>query len=225
MRRRIVPNQKLEMSFRAQGYQEVVGVDEVGRGSWAGPVVAAAVVLPEGIRVRGARDSKMLLPASRVKLARRIKQLAKAIGLGWASSDEVDQFGLTWAVRQSGLRALNGLGCSFDMVVLDGKHNYLATDHPAAAYVKADATCLSVACASIVAKVARDSYMHQMHKLYPDYDFVSNKGYGTPRHRQAIKTMMSPIHRSSWKPLMLFGEMISWGLEDGMAELNVYSPR
>jgi ribonuclease HII len=197
----IIPTHRHTQALMEQGYRVVVGIDEVGRGALAGPVAAAAVILPAGIRLHGIRDSKMLASAEREKLAVRIKRAALAIGLGWSSHREVDRFGLTWAVQQSGLRALNGLGCQYDAVLLDGNHNYLHGYCFARTLIQADALCLNVACASIIAKVARDRYMVAMHRLYPQFGFDRHKGYATRQHLDAIKEKQSPIHRQRFSPL------------------------
>lgn len=189
--------------FYADGCEVVAGVDEVGRGCWAGPVTAAAVVLPRGIRIPGVQDSKKLTAADRQTLAGRIKQRALAVGLGWSSPAEVDRFGLTWAVKQSGLRALAGLRLEYHAVMLDGNHNYLKDHCRAKAVVKADDRCLSVAAASIIAKTARDTFMRYQHQLFPQYGFDTNVGYGTKFHRAAVRDGLSPLHRRLFKPVML----------------------
>lgn len=195
------PNHKHALGMIDRGYSVIVGVDEVGRGCLAGPVTAAAVILAPETRVRGARDSKLLSPLQRHHLALTIKRRALAIGLGWASSAEIDEFGLTKAVQLSGLRALKSLGTGYDAVILDGNHNYLRDHCYAEAIIKADQTSLSVACASIVAKVARDRYMSLMHRLYPKYGFNRHKGYGTPEHQQALKYGLTPLHRRLFAPV------------------------
>lgn len=183
-----------------------VGVDEVGRGAWAGPVVAAAVVLSHGAVIDGVRDSKLLTRLARERITRDIRRQASAIGLGWVAATEVDEQGLSWAVRESGLRALAALApsvpSSFE-VILDGNHNYLAGLHNSVAIVKADAKIVPVAAASVVAKVARDRYMAMLARRHPGYGFELHKGYGTAVHRRALSELGSCIqHRRSWSPLM-----------------------
>jgi ribonuclease HII len=193
----------------------IVGIDEVGRGSWAGPVTAAAVILPPLRRFVGINDSKLLAPATRVALDKKIRAAALAVGVGWVSADELNEHGLSWAVKQSGLRALEDmLGGSahvdhYDVVILDGNHNYLQAEfadeqdpRSSEVYVKADQKIVPVAAASIVAKVARDAYMVGLSAAYPAYDFASNKGYICPAHARAL-TELGPIdgvHRTSWRP-------------------------
>ncbi len=194
------PTRQHEAELWAEGFSVIAGVDEVGRGCLAGPVVAAAVILPAEVKLRGVRDSKVLNLKQRQKLALDIKRQATAIGVGWASPSEVDARGLTWAVRASGLRALKSVG-GFDFVLLDGNHNYLTGHHQAKAIIKADGCCLSVAAASIIAKVARDNYMQLMHQLYPEFGFSTNVGYGTPEHLEALQLKLSPIHRRRFAPV------------------------
>lgn len=194
------PSRAHEAELWAAGYEVVAGVDEVGRGCLAGPVVAAAVILPSDCKLRGVRDSKLLNLKQRQRAVSDIKRQAEAIGVGWASSAEVDRYGLTWAVQASGLRALGALA-GVKAVLLDGNHNYLLDRYHARAIIKADGCCLSVAAASIVAKVARDKYMQSMHRLYPSYGFDTNVGYGTPQHLAALAAGLSPIHRRLFAPV------------------------
>jgi ribonuclease HII len=182
----------------------LAGIDEVGRGAWAGPVVAAAVILPNRLQLPGLADSKLMTLAGRERLNREIRRRALAIGLGWVSSTELDANGLTWAVRESGLRALAGLAVppeSFT-VILDGSHNYLSETHDSHAIVKADALVTPVAAASVIAKVARDHYMTALARLLPGYGFEQHKGYGTVIHRSGLTNLgPSSAHRLSYAPL------------------------
>ncbi len=180
----------------------VVGIDEVGRGAWAGPVVAVAVILPPHLIVDGLRDSKLLSPLRRRALDRDIRRLALAVGLGWVSAAEVDEQGLSWAVRQSGLRALANLDASFDLAILDGKHNYLADTQRSITLVKADQLVAPVAAGSVVAKVARDRYLERLASRYPGYGFELHKGYGTLAHTQSLARLgPSFVHRRSYQPV------------------------
>lgn len=201
------PSHKHADALIKQGYKVVVGVDEVGRGSLAGPVTAAAVILSPDIKIRGANDSKLLSYKVRERLAKKIKASAVAVGIGWASHEEIDRFGLTWAVRRSGLRALEDLGMPYDAVLLDGKHNYLAEFCHAQTVVKGDQLCLNVACASIVAKVARDKYMQKIHALYPRYGWQTNVGYATEEHIEALKKEISPLHRRLFAPVARLNQL------------------
>ncbi len=201
MRRTRKPSHKHTFALIERGHEVVAGVDEVGRGSLAGPVTAAAVILEPGVKIRGANDSKLLDPATREELAAKIKTSAIAVGVGWASHEEIDQYGLTWAVRASGIRALADMGHPYDAVLLDGNHNYLKDHCYAETVVKGDQLCLNVACASIVAKVARDNYMKQMHEIYPKFGWLTNVGYATAAHLEAMKADLSPLHRRLFTPV------------------------
>jgi ribonuclease HII len=195
------PTHRHARALIAAGYSLVAGIDEVGRGCWAGPVVAASVILPPRLRLPGVTDSKLLSHPRRVELARLIKRRAVAVGIGWVSAADIDAHGLTWAVRQSGLRALERMQHSYDAVLLDGNHNYLRDICPAQAIIKGDQLSLQVAAASIVAKVARDYYMTRLARALPGYGFELHKGYGTPAHRRALAELgPSPCHRQSWAP-------------------------
>ncbi len=185
------------------GYPLVAGIDEVGRGCWAGPVVAAAVILPPRVRLSGVTDSKLLSHQRRVELARLIKRRSLAVGIGWVSPADIDAHGLSWAVHQSGLRALDGMAHPYDAVLLDGNHNYLRDHCYSQTIIKGDRLSYSIAAASIVAKVARDQYMMLLHQLYPEYNFASNKGYGTPHHARVVREQLSPLHRRLFKPVQL----------------------
>ena len=179
----------------------IVGIDEVGRGAWAGPVTAAAVILPYGLQLPGLDDSKRLTPKRRVTLDRLIRRSATAVGIGWVTPVEVDEFGLSWAVRTSSLRALAMLP-AFGQVILDGRHNFLAASHGSVAYVGADATITPVAAASVVAKVARDRYLEVLERRFPGYGLAAHKGYGTPQHRLALSELgVCAVHRRSYRPL------------------------
>ena len=180
----------------------IVGIDEVGRGALAGPVVAAAVILPPRLVVDGARDSKLVPPARRLVIDRSVRRQAFAIGIGWVSSREIDEYGLSWAVNQSGRRAIAALDHEYHRIMLDGKHNYLAPDYPSMVMIKADQYVMPVAAASIVAKVARDRYMKIIDRIYPRYGFGRHVGYGTAGHLEAIGEFgPSPVHRLSFAPL------------------------
>lgn len=177
----------------------VLGIDEAGRGPAAGPVTVAAVVLPWQLRLDGLNDSKLLSKKNRVRLAREIRLQASSIGIGWADSAYIDQYGLTAAQCHAANQAIGQINCQFDVIILDGLHNYLMTEVHTELMVKADQQVAEVAAASIVAKVARDSYMDLLDGQYPDYGFAANKGYLTASHLDAIKRHgLSPAHRRSW---------------------------
>lgn len=185
------------------GYKNIPGVDEVGRGCLAGPVVAAAVILPARLKLSGVTDSKLISPSKRRKLAITIKQSALAIGLGWVNAEQIDKYGLTWAVSQAAKRALADMAMSYDAVLLDGSHNYLGNDCFVQTVIRGDSHSLNIASASIIAKVARDNYMHAQHKIYPQYGFNNHVGYGTRQHLAALKYGLSPLHRRLFAPVSI----------------------
>lgn len=180
------------------GVSRIAGVDEVGRGPIAGPVVAGAVVLPVGCGVEGAADSKVLDPERRLELAAEIEARAEAIAIGAASAREIDRLGILRATARAMERALARLPERPDHVVVDGLP---VADLPwrHEAVVGGDALVHSIACASIVAKVCRDRLMTRLAPRYPEYCWERNKGYATPRHRRAVREAgLTPHHRVSF---------------------------
>lgn len=177
----------------------IVGIDEVGRGCWAGPVTAAAVIL--GKPIEGVKDSKLLNRAQREVLSLKIHEEAAAIGIGWASADIVNEKGLTAAIAIAMQTALDQIKLQYDQIVIDGNFKFL--NHPkAVTIIKADNTIAAVSAASIVAKVARDNYMAEMALKYPNYGFEKHVGYGTAQHINSLKRHgVSEIHRLTYKPI------------------------
>ena len=155
----------------------IVGIDEVGRGCWAGPLVAGAVIL--STRIKGLNDSKLLNRKQRDILDGEIRLHASAIGLGWVTPAEVDAFGLSEAVHLAMSRAINEITLPYDQVIIDGNINYLSNNPKSVAIVKADATVGPVSAASIIAKVARDKFMYEIALNYPGYGFEKHVGYQT----------------------------------------------
>lgn len=180
----------------------VVGIDEVGRGCWAGPVVAGAVVLPENF-LHELRDSKLLRPGQRDAMAGLIHEGAAATGLGWVWPDRIDEIGLTASVAEAMRSALASITCSYDDVVIDGNYNFLPECPEARTMVKADSLLPAVSAASIIAKVARDTYMQTIAATkYPEYGFERHVGYGTKQHKDALANHgVTDIHRRSYKPI------------------------
>jgi ribonuclease HII len=178
-----------------------VGIDEVGRGCWAGPLVAGAVILREPIE--GLKDSKKLSKRQREELTVRIRGEALAIGLGWVWPAEIDAIGITESVRTAMARALEQITTPYDRVIIDGNINYLPHDPRTVAIIKADDTVPAVSAASIVAKVARDTYMATTAvKLFPEYGFEKHVGYGTALHIAMLAEHgVTAIHRKSYKPI------------------------
>ncbi len=180
----------------------IIGIDEVGRGCWAGPLVAAAVVLNN--LIEGLNDSKKLSKKRRAELALLIHENAQ-VGIGWVSPGEVDELGLTEAVRLAMQRAVDELGVSADEVIIDGNYNYLPHLAGSRAEVRADGSIAEVSAASIVAKVARDTYMEQLDEAYLKWQFEKHVGYGTAAHITALNEHgVSDIHRLSYKPIKAF---------------------
>ena len=202
-----------ERGFWSRGLSGVAGVDEAGRGPLAGPVVAAAVVLPEGMGVEGADDSKRVSRAQREKLALQIRGRAVAVTLGAASAREIDEINILRATARAMERAIRRLPRRPDHVVVDGlPMRDLSWEHEA--IVGGDGLVHSVACASIVAKVCRDRLMIRLARRYPEYGWQTNMGYGTEEHRAAIRRFgPSPHHR------LTFGlEQLELAMEGEAAE-------
>lgn len=183
-----------------------VGIDEVGRGCWAGPLVAGAVILSvKGGPIIGLRDSKKLRKLQRETLATQIYESAPAVGLGWVEPSEIDEIGLSKAVGLAMERAMAQITIHFDEIIIDGSINYFPTNVKAKAIIKADDSVPEVSAASIVAKVARDEYMAHLPERYSAYGFDKHVGYGTAVHVAALRQFgVSDIHRRSYKPIKAF---------------------
>jgi ribonuclease HII len=196
--RRHAPSLDRERALWDAGHEVVVGMDEVGRGAWAGPLTLAAAVLPRDRRVNKVRDSKLLTEAERESLFDRIAEWCTVWAVGHATHEECDELGMSEAQRLAARRALESLGVQPDRVLLDGKWDFVGggcTER----IVKGDATCLSIAAASILAKVTRDRLMRQEAEHHPYWWFDQNKGYPCPRHQASLRGMgPSAIHRRSW---------------------------
>jgi len=190
----------------------ILGIDEVGRGPWAGPLVVGAVVLGDA-SLEGLTDSKKLSKKRREELDTLIRERAAGFGLGWVPAYEIDEVGLSTALKLATIRAVEQIATSYHEIIIDGTINFLA-DTAKGNYVttikKADLLVPSVSAASIIAKVARDNYMAEQDLLYPEYKFKSHVGYGTAAHRAAIERYgVTPLHRLSFAPLAGYrsGEM------------------
>jgi ribonuclease HII len=180
------------------GEETVVGIDEVGRGAWAGPLTVGAVVIPRATRLYKVRDSKMLTEPEREAMYGRITAWADAWAVGHASHDECDRLGMSDAQRLATDRAISGLGVRPDHALVDGRWDFVATI-PTTTIVKGDAHSLSIAAASIIAKVTRDRILRDLATAYPWWWFDANKGYPCPRHKAALQALgPSAIHRRSW---------------------------
>jgi ribonuclease HII len=201
-----MPDLREEMALYRQGYRLVAGLDEAGRGSWAGPVVAGAVILPLGNDglgqvLDGVRDSKTLNPLQRERLYDVIQTEALAVGVGMVPPDQIDELGIVPATKEAMALAIARLPHSPDFLLVDFLR-LPRLDCPQKSIVHGDALSLSIAAASIVAKVSRDRFMVELDSQYPSYGFASHKGYGTPQHRTALHRLgPSPIHRFSYAPV------------------------
>lgn len=200
------PDLILEARLWAQGYRRIAGLDEVGRGAWAGPVVAAAVILPPDQpsllgELAGVRDSKLLTPQRRETLYPQIAACALAYAVGSASAQEIDQEGIVPATRLAMMRALSSLRLSPDYLIVDAVR-LAGVDLPQQATPKADLLHLSVSAASIIAKVYRDHWMVELDEEFPGYGMDRHKGYGTTAHLAALQ-QCGPCqqHRMSFAPL------------------------
>ncbi len=182
----------------------ILGIDEVGRGPWAGPLVVGAVVLG-GVEIEGLTDSKKLSKKRRDVLDLEIREQADGYGIGWVEAGEIDEVGLSVALRLATKRAVEQINTTYHEIIIDGTVNFLSATNKGK-YVttmkKADLLVPSVSAASIIAKVARDNYMAEQDKVYPGYGFASHVGYGTAAHIAAIdKLGVTPLHRLSFSPL------------------------
>jgi ribonuclease HII len=201
-----LPDLARERRLWAAGVGCVAGLDEAGRGAWAGPVVAAAVILPAGVpqlaqHLAGVRDSKTLTARRREELLAAIQEHALAMGVGAVPPSEIDTVGIVPATREAMARALQGLSPPAVYLLID---HLSLPDLPLPQYSlpKGDARVLSIAAASIVAKVSRDRIMVDLDALYPGYGFARHKGYGTPQHRAALARLgPSAAHRLSFAPM------------------------
>jgi ribonuclease HII len=188
-----------EKALNAQGYARIAGVDEAGRGPLAGPVVSAAVILPPDFPSGGVNDSKQLSPRQRSRLYEHIYAHALAIGLGIVDPVEIDRINILQAARLSMAMAVTNLSPQPDFVLIDGNFD-ISSALPQQPLVKGDARSISIAAASIVAKVSRDSLMDRYHLDYPQFGFDRHKGYPTKAHKTAITAHgPCPIHRLSFK--------------------------
>jgi len=184
----------------------ILGIDEVGRGPWAGPLVVGAVVLGS-VRIDGLTDSKKLSKKKLLEYDKLIRESALGIGLGWVSNEEIDDIGLSQALRLATVRAVEQIKTPYHEIIIDGTVNFLretSKEKYVTTMKKADLLISSVSAASIVAKVARDSYMIDQGIIYPQYGFEDHVGYGTAKHNEALLTNgVTSLHRKSFAPIKL----------------------
>lgn len=196
------PTHTVERSIRATtGAKIVAGVDEVGRGAWAGPVTVCAAVTGMRRPPVGLTDSKLISPKRRTELAGLLESWVTAHALGHASPEEIDELGMTAALRLAAIRALDGLPVRPDAVILDGKHDYLGAPWAVRTVIKGDQSCVAVAAASVIAKVRRDAMMAELQECAA-FAFAENAGYPSPVHKAALRALgPTPHHRLSWSYL------------------------
>lgn len=208
----VAPTLRLERRLLKDEFDLIIALDEVGRGALAGPVaVGAAVMDAAGSRRRvpdGLRDSKLITELRRPEMARRAAAWVQASAVGWASAAEVDEVGIMRALGLAASRAVQAVveaGATLErtLVILDGNHDYVSRVHSTPltvrTVVKGDRDCASVSAASVIAKVARDALMGELHPDHPAYQWDRNKGYASVEHRRAIRELgLSPLHRASW---------------------------
>jgi ribonuclease HII len=198
-----------ERELSAQGYRFIAGIDEVGRGALAGPVVAAAVILPlenDFPWLSRVRDSKQLTPRRREQIFELIQQSRIAISIGMASHTDIDTIGIVKATRMAMERAVRELTCPPDSLLIDAL-SLPGIPLPQWGIVRGDQLSLSIACASIVAKVTRDRYMTELDHSYPGYGLACHKGYGTMQHLRSLHRLgPCPIHRQSFAPVRRFAK-------------------
>ena len=184
-----------ERQTRSNGYQLVAGIDEAGRGPLAGPVVAAAVILPAGLLIKGVNDSKKLSPDTRERLFDIIMSQAVSVGIGMGSAELIDRINILQATRHAMLTAVSQLAPQPDYILIDGIST-INTSIPQKTIKKGDSLSLSIAAASIIAKVTRDRLMRGLDVIHPGYGFSGHKGYGSALHMEAIRRLgPSPVHR------------------------------
>ncbi len=188
-----------ESAARKSGYFQIAGVDEAGRGPLAGPVVSAAVVLPDSFDIDGIDDSKKLSPKKRTELFPRIQESAQAVGVGIVDAPTIDSINILQATLQSMAMAVADLSVNPDYLLVDGIFE-ISLPLPQKTIKKGDSRSMSIAAASIIAKVTRDRLMVEYDDLYPQYGFAKHKGYPTKAHKKAVRQFgCSPIHRKSYK--------------------------
>ena len=191
---------RYEKKLYQAGYQAIAGVDEVGRGPLAGPVVAAAVILPPGCKIKGLNDSKKIHKKKHQDIYQAVMDKALAVGIGLMDSEIIDQVNIYEATKLAMKEALSKLSLKPDYLLIDAMK--LDVEIPQESIIKGDANSLSIAAASIVAKVTRDKLMADYDKEFPGYDFAKNAGYGTKNHLQGLdRHGVTPIHRKTFEPI------------------------
>lgn len=206
-----MPDFRIERELRKKGHRYVAGMDEAGRGAWAGPVYAAAVILPLDdarsvwrIKTERVRDGKYVSPGRRIKLHDIVMDEAIAAGVGHASAREIDEHGIVWATDMAMERALAKLSRKPDYLLIDGQGRDIGKSPHQERLTKGEWQARCIAAASIIAKVSRDRYMLELDKQHPAYRFKNHKGYGTQKHRDVLfsKGPIAGVHRMTYRPVM-----------------------
>lgn len=196
---RLIELKKMDKEFYDKGVKYVAGIDEAGRGPLAGPVVVAAVILPQDSMIEGINDSKKISEAKREKLYEIIIKEAISYGVGIIYQEEIDEINILQATKKGLTEAIKQMSIKPNIIMVDALSGIDTLGIPYKSIIKGDAKCYSIAAASIVAKVTRDRIMREWDKVYPEYGFESHKGYGTAKHIAAIKEYgPCPIHRRSF---------------------------
>ena len=197
----IQPDFSLESELIAEGFHKVAGIDEAGRGPWAGPVVSASVILPVGFNIVGLNDSKKLTASERERLYPIIMNSAN-VGIATTTSSEIDKLNIRMATLQAMRNSLLSMEVSADFALIDGRDVPDNLPCPGKAVIKGDCKSISIAAASIIAKVTRDKFMSKLALEYPNYGFEKHKGYGTKLHSKALEMYGVTIHhRRSYHPI------------------------
>lgn len=199
--RRLLGLYEMQIALHDRGFAMVAGVDEVGRGALAGPLTAAAVILPADAILPGLNDSKQLVPEQRAEIAALVREAAEGWHVAHVEPAEIDHFGMTQANRLAMRRALDGLGVELEHVLVDGIDGRLGLSCDCTTVIGGDAKVACIAAASVVAKVTRDALMAELDAVYPGYGFAQNKGYSTHEHFTALRELgPSEVHRRSFAP-------------------------
>jgi ribonuclease HII len=230
MLKQLVCSNAPEEALRYHGFSMIAGVDEVGRGALFGPVVAAAVILPKATKAlanAGLKDSKQMTREDRERLDRRLRRSAIAFSIAAVDAETIDRINIYQASRLAMLLAVQGLAVQPDHLIIDA----LRLDHPCpqTRLFYGDALCLSIAAASVIAKVHRDALMRALHELHPEYGLASHKGYGTPEHRRALAQHgPTPLHRRSFAPVTAVSSQLDmedlFALEDILLDSDELDP-
>lgn len=196
---RLAKLKEIENSVYNEGYKLICGIDEAGRGPLAGPVVVASVIMSEDSMIEGVNDSKKISEKKREKLYDIITTEAISYGVGIIQQDEIDEINILNATKKGLTESLKQLRTKPDIILVDALRDINTLNIPYRSVIKGDAKIYSIACASIIAKVTRDRIMREWDKVYPQYGFISHKGYGTAKHIAAIKEYgLCPLHRKSF---------------------------